>query len=55
MIFGQHLFAEMVYGKTRTAWNVKYDDEVFPGVIYSFVEGWEVDIKLFQLNIGYKF
>ncbi|MCK4665830.1 hypothetical protein KAU33_03730, partial [Candidatus Dependentiae bacterium] len=55
MMFSQHLFAEMVYGKTRTAWDVKYDDEVFPGVIYSFVEGWEVDIKLFQLNIGYKF
>ncbi len=55
MIFSHHLFAEMVYGKTRTAFNEKYEDEVFPGTIYSFVEAWEVDIKLFQLNIGYRF
>ncbi len=55
MIFTQHLFMEMVYGKTRTAFEEKYDDEVFPGTIYSFTESWDLNIKFFQLNFGYRF
>ncbi|HDS08647.1 MAG TPA: hypothetical protein ENN73_00340 [Firmicutes bacterium] len=55
MLLGRHMFAEMVYGKTSTEWKVMYDEEVFPGTTYSFIDIWEIDIKMFQLNFGYRF
>ncbi|MCK4666639.1 outer membrane beta-barrel protein [Candidatus Dependentiae bacterium] len=50
----QHLFTEMVYGTTRTAWDVKYEEEL-GGKLYAQVEAWETTMKFFHITMGYNF